>query len=276
MVGMRMRCFRLGLALLAMGLAGCGNEEDVYPPNEFYRVTVVNLTHNQMFSPFAVVVHTDGYTAWQVGETASLELERLAESGGAEPADRDGVGDDKWFTTEAEKDPAVAVTGVAANLIGGGGHVQLDISAAPGPDYRLTVATNLLYTNDGFTGVTGLDIGKLAVGESLSVYAQAYDAGTEENTETATTVPGFVDFEVDADGNLVLDAEGKPIQNNGFGFDPSRANDSNLITIHPGVITADEPLTLDAAGEAVKAVSDLDHSHRFQQPVAKIIVERIL
>ena len=276
MSGIRVLYIVLMLGVAPLFLLGCGEEAEIYPPNEIYRLTVVNLTHNQLFSPYAAIAHTEGYTGWEVDKSASVELERLAESGAVERPEDEPAGDSTWFLDEAAKKSAVVATAVASQFVDGGGRWQLDLSVPPDRDYRLTLATNLVYTNDGFTGVTNLAIGQLAVGEELSVYAQAYDAGTEENTETEATVPGFVDFETDADGNLVLDENGDPVQIAGFGFDPSRLNDANIINIHPGVISADEPVTLDAAGEAIKANSALDSGHRFLQPVAKIVVERVI
>jgi len=47
---------------------------------------------------------------------------------------------------------------------------------------RLSFATMLICTNDGFTGANGLKLPK-RVGESVTVSTNAYDAGTELNTE---------------------------------------------------------------------------------------------
>ena len=46
----------------------------------------------------------------------------------------------------------------------------------------LSVATMLICTNDGFTGVSRLPL-PVRTGEAISIYAPAYDAGTEINTE---------------------------------------------------------------------------------------------
>lgn len=91
--------------------------------------------------------------------------------------------------------------------------------------------------------IAGLYIGDLAVGESKTIYAHPYDAGTEENTETASTIPG------PAGG--------------GEGFNAQRL-DRDFVSAHSGVVTSDDGL----------ATSALDESHRFLAPVAKIVVTR--
>jgi hypothetical protein len=101
----------------------------------------------------------------------------------------------------------------------------------------------LVNTNDAFTGVNGLPIGDLSVGESKIYLSQPWDAGTESNTETAATIPG------PAGG--------------GEGFNPVR-DDRDYIATHPGVVTGDDGL----------ASSILDESHRFIGPVVKFVVTR--
>lgn len=270
----------LAMALLLATLCGCGDQDEIYPPNAVYRVTVANLTYNQYFSPVAAIIHTKGYQAWEAGQPASEEMERLAEGGELQPGITSTTG--KWLLTEAAKSYAVALVRVTLDAysgqyvgILGGGRAQVNLSVPPGLDYRLTVATGLMFANDAFTGVTDLPVGQLNIGQSLTIYAPAYDAGTEANTETEMTVPGFADFETDVDGNFT--------QIKGFGYDPVRdynlwgddANDE--ITPHAGVITADEPLgdPPDPDKMEIRDNSALNESHRFLQPVAKIIVERL-
>ena len=84
----------------------------------------------------------------------------------------------------------------------------------------------------------------MGAGESMITYPNIYDAGTESNDESASTVPG--------------PAAG------GEGFNLAR-NDRDFSAVHGGVVTADDGLT----GSA------LDETHRFVGPVAKVVVTRI-
>ncbi len=256
----------LAMALLLAVLGGCGNQDEVYPPNTVYRVTMVNLTYNQYFAPVGVIVHTGGYQAWTLGAEAEEQIERLAEGGQLAQAADSEPG--KWLLTEAGKDPAVVLTkvmvdtssGQAIGLLGGR-QAQVSLSVPPGQDYRLTVATGMMFTNDGFTGVTDVSIGQLGIGESLILYTNAYDAGTEANTETELTVYGFALFN----------------EKEAIGYDPARDDAHDYITLHAGVITHDEPLgdSSDQDLEELRDGSGLNETHRFLQPVAKIIVERV-
>ena len=110
---------------------------------------------------------------------------------------------------------------------------------------RLSLASMLVNTNDAFTGLSDIEVYDIPVGKSRSFNALAWDAGTEKNTEAAGTIPG------PADG--------------GEGFNASRAGDSNFVTVHSGVISNDDGLES----------SVLNESHRFDNPVAKITIQRI-
>lgn len=216
-----------------VALAGCDNDAAAPPAREgTYRVIVTNLTGNQPLSPLGAVIHLAGYTGWEIGSAASSGLERLAEGG--DPAD---------FLAEALGNADVLSTGSGSGIIGPGASDNVSLTTTQSPNLLLTFATMLVNTNDAFTGMAGLSIGDLAVGESKTIYANPYDAGTEENTETASTIPG------PAGG--------------GEGFNAQRL-DRDFVSAHSGVVTSDDGL----------ATSALDESHRFLAPVAKIVVTR--
>lgn len=109
----------------------------------------------------------------------------------------------------------------------------------------LTVASMLVNTNDGFAGITALPIGDLAVGESKTHAVMAWDAGTEANSEAAGTIPG------PADG--------------GEGFNAARSDTPDAVRIHAGVVSHDDGL----------ASSVLGSQHRFDNPVMRLVVERL-
>ena len=99
----------------------------------------------------------------------------------------------------------------------------------------------MVNTNDGFTGLSALDVSSLAVGDSLIRTTVAYDAGTEANTEAAGTIPG------PADG--------------GEGFNEAR-DDVNFVARHPGVVTNEDGLSS----------SVLSPEHKFDNPLAKVVI----
>lgn len=222
-----------GISVLAAALlSGCFHDEDD-TDKVSYEVTVTNLTEAQPLSPFALIVHREGYHIWQVGVPASEGLEQLAEGGTASP-----------LVAEAEADATVMSTASDVAAIPPGGSSSLLIKSNYRRDIAMSLATMLVNTNDGFTGLEAIPIAHLARHESLNITVAAYDAGTEANTETAATVPG--------------PAAG------GEGFNAVR-DDRDTVGGHPGVISSDDGLN----GSA------LDASHRFDNPVAHISITRL-
>jgi hypothetical protein len=217
------------LTLLALAfLAGCSDDDD----GAMYSVTTTNITNNQPLSPMAVVVHVDGYTGWDEGNSASSGLEMLAEGGSTTD-----------FLAEANGNANIISTDSGSGLILPGASDTVMVMAGSSR-LRLTTASMLVNTNDAFTGVNGMLIGDLVVGESRTFFAMTLDSGTEANSETAATIPG------PAGG--------------GEGYNAAR-DDSDFVSVHGGVVTIDDGLSTSA----------LDESHRFIGPAAKIVVTRI-
>lgn len=230
----RSRLIGAVLFLIAFAaLNGCDNNGGVTPVSEAtYSVTVTNLTGNQPLSPLAAAVHFGGYTGWEIGIPASAGLENLAESG-----------DPTGFLAEAAGNSDVVVTGSGSGVIVPGGSDTVALTTAESPDLRLTCATMLVNTNDAFTGIADVLVGDLGIGESKRILVHPYDAGTEANDETASTIPG--------------PAAG------GEGFNAERL-DRDFVSAHSGVVTGDDGL----------GTSVLDESHRFLSPVAAILITR--
>lgn len=228
----------LAVACISAGLltlSGCqhDDDDDDMVVQATYEITVHNLTNGQPFTPLGVVVHESGYMAWQLGETVSTGLETLAESG-----------DPSGFLAEADADAAVAMSASSSNgPFGPGSSETVSITVDHSASLQLTVASMLANTNDAFTGVRNWDIGGLAIGDSASTMTRVFDAGTEANSETMGSMPG--------------PAAG------GEGFNAAR-DDLNLLTIHGGVVTADDGLMTSA----------LDESHRWLGQAAKVVVKR--
>lgn len=218
--------------ILALGLLhGCTSQDDKKMTE--ITVSITNLTANQPMSPTAVISHNDDFVAWEIGKSASEQIENLAESGDASS-----------LITLAEASDNVSSASTGDGLIGPG-RSQTITFEIPAKDLdQLTLATMLVNTNDAFTGAMSADISNLKAGKSMMLTGIAYDAGTEANTETAESIPG------PAGG--------------GEGYNASREGDTNRVSAHPGVISTADGL-LDSA---------LDPSHRFDNPVAKIVISR--
>jgi hypothetical protein len=115
---------------------------------------------------------------------------------------------------------------------------------------RLSAASMLGNTNDGFSGLAGQPLEMLAVGASASYRLLSYDAGTERNTESADTVPG-----------PATQASGGKRE----GFNPARDDVVNMVHLHPGVVSKDDGL----------ATSALTQAQRWDNPVALLTVKRV-
>ena len=214
------------------------NDDDMETPKLSYQITVSNLTNGQAFTPPAVILHDGDYHAWHAGMTASIGLEKLAEGG-----------DVSEFLDMAAASSHVSATMASANgPFGPGASETLTVMVAQSDKLRLSLATMLANTNDAFTGISEADIGELAVGESMVVMAPAYDAGTEANTEASGTIPGPADTTVGG----------------GEGYNAATET-GRVVTIHPGIVSMDDGLS----------TSILSEAHRWQNPVAKITIERL-
>ncbi|VUD40429.1 hypothetical protein TDB9533_00216 [Thalassocella blandensis] len=228
----RLRLTWIMVTCIAIGIAACGG--DSHTPAK-YRVTVTNATYNQPLSPVAIILHRQEYSGWRIGSAASFGLEDLAESGNPTA-----------FLEESSalRNAAVINTEQGSGILMPGNTEEIDVSGYYAEDLHITIASMLVNTNDAFTGVTQLALADLEVGESIKWLAAVYDAGTEENSETAATVPG--------------PAAG------GEGTNAMREV-RDIVTRHPGVVTQ-------ADGYAESA---LNESHRFDNGAAVIQVERL-
>lgn len=217
-------------------LVGCGSDNDtpemmipIDPPvNYEYRIDVVNLTTAQPMSPVAVMLHNEG-RFWEIGMTASSALENLSESGN---------------NTLILSEPIVIAQNSGTSALAPGMDESIVVSIEDTQPTYLSIATMLVNTNDAFTGVTALNISQLAINESISLTTSSYDAGTEQNSELAQTIPG-------------------PAAS-GEGYNEMR-NDVDFVAMHPGVVSKDDGLTQ----------SVLTQEHRFDNPTLSIVITRL-
>ena len=145
-----------------------------------YTVTITNLTYDQIISPPVVVVHDGQFSLFEPGQPASNELAALAEDGMTGP-----------LVGLLAVSPGVADHAVAGGGIPPAGSVSVDVWIQSGAS-MLSVAGMLVSSNDAFAGIDGyaLPFGLLNALNGLTIDAQAYDAGSEANTESCDHIPG--------------------------------------------------------------------------------------
>lgn len=239
------KSLRLSLVgLAAVIAAGCDSSSNggglAAPPpaavTATFEVTVTNLTNAQPLSPVAVIAHQNTFPVFTIGSPASGGLELLAESG-----------DNSLLLTDAMAVAGIGDTASGAAPIGPAGSetVSLTIDASTLGLMTISVSTMLVNTNDAITGVNAVPLADLQAGDSVSMRSNAYDAGTEANTESAAHIPG------PAGG--------------GEGFNAARDDIADRVAMHPGVVGQDDGFV----------ASDLNGQHGFDNPVAQITIERI-
>ncbi len=151
-------------------------------------------------------------------------------------------GDNSLLLDEASTDSSVKAVLSGNRLILPGATDSVTLSGVN--TECISVASMLVNTNDAFSGVSCIDVSSLQKGTKTSMTLIAYDSGSETNSETAGTIPG------PAGG--------------GEGYNSAR-DDHDFITVHSGVVTLDDGLS-DSA---------LTMSHRWDNPTAKITIERL-
>ncbi len=138
-----------------------------------YRISLTNLTGGQPFSPFVFAAHDASETLWQEDAAASPGIRQIAEEGDNSVllADLNSVAGGSVGTVQSGSGPTLP--GASTSFL-------LDTDAA---HPLLSSAWMLGWTNDGFTGLNGLDL--RTVTDTLTLDLFAFDAGTEVNNESA-------------------------------------------------------------------------------------------
>lgn len=186
----------------AAGLAGGSGASEAsasgYDGKRTYDITVTNTTPegSQPLSPPLLVVHNRRADVWSIGDAASHVVAAIAEDANNGPAEQllgqvPGV---KSVETGVDEDAA----GPAP--IGPGASQTYRITARP--NQRLSLLSMLVNTNDGFTGLDSVRIGR----NHRSVETVAYDAGSEANNQLKSHIPGpccGMPFVRDPEGNLI-------------------------------------------------------------------------
>lgn len=193
-------------------LSGCplhddDDEEPIVRTEPIFRVTISNLTNNQPLSPVTLIAHDNTTSYWTIGDSASTNLEQLAEGGDNAALADDVIGSgDKVYLGTGPIPP--------------GGTETISVEVDPTIDDLLSIVSMLVNTNDGLAALSELDLAAINVGATVTGYLSAYDAGTEKNTEANGTTPGT-----------------------GGGFDATRDDIADQVTRHPGVVTTADGLS---------------------------------
>ena len=238
---------RASLLAALMTVGACGSDTDgrstlspgsgVTPPATVsFNVTITNLTNAQPISPVAALIHRDGFNSIVIGEGAGLGVEMIAEAG----SNGEFLNEVRDLSTTIASMSGSGPIGPGASETIRFGIFESDIAGA-----QLSVIGMLVNTNDAITALNAIGIDDIAVGETRSYDTIAYDAGTEDDTEAAGTIPG------PADG--------------GEGFNAERSDGANVVTMHQGVVSRDDGLVS----------SVLTQAHRFDNPVARISLTRL-
>lgn len=233
------------VALAAAGFMAVAELAASTPAPRTYRVTLVNLTSGQPFSPPVAATHAKAIRMFEVGELASDELAAIAQGGDQGPMFRRFSTSDK-VTQAVDAGRPVTRSGTTVGEFTD--TVTFEIAAAPGD--RLSLATMLICTNDGFLGLDAVTLPKSG---SRTLLVAGYDAGREENTERSDDL-------VDPCSAL------GPVPLRG---DPNGNRDSG-----PGVTTS--PAVPIAHHAGIAGAADLSVAlHGWTDPVARVTVERI-
>ena len=204
------------------------------PVSQMFEITLTNLTTGepgaggQVLSPPIFVTHAAGINLAEVGQPASPALVALAENG-----DASGL--------VALAAAAGANSMVAEGVVPPGGSLTVTVTADM-VNSSLSVGSMLVSTNDAFIAATDVALfDEDGAPVSASLDLNAYDAGSEENTEMASDIPG----------PLALDAA----------VDPEGSNER--VPTEGGVI---------AAHEGIQGVGDVGEAFAWDEPTAMLMI----
>ena len=161
--------------LVGVGLLSANSSQQ----DRWVEVSITNLTRGQVLSPvFMAVHHRDAGPLYALGQPASEALAKMAEDADAsellsewDPDANDDVIHAGVFTLDGGPIPPGETIST---------HFEV-AEAAP----LLSFASMLVTTNDAFIGAGGLDMT-----QSRTVLLNAYDAGSEANSENCAFIPG--------------------------------------------------------------------------------------
>ena len=195
-------------------------------------VKITNNTNGIYFTPLLVSAHPSTTMLFSTGDSASANLQLMAEGGNISGL----VGD--LDTVNAD-----SITNPASGLLAPGASTMTTLSTVS-ENTNLSIVAMMLPTNDGFIGLNDWKVPTEAGTYTINI--NAYDAGTEANTEIITDIPA------------------DPGAHAGTGATGLTSTIEGFVHIHRGTI---------GDGNATGGKSDLDASaHRWLNPVATVTV----
>jgi len=143
--------------------------------NRTYQVTITNITQSIIFTPIIGVAHNRAVSLFELGQPPSEALAMIAEGGDTSALESalDGAG-------------GVGGTSTAGGPLPAGQSLSFEITTT-GYNRLFSMAGMLLPTNDTFVAVDSVFLPHRG---TRSYYAKAYDAGSEENDQLCSNIPG--------------------------------------------------------------------------------------
>ena len=142
----------------------------------YVTLEITNLSYQQPFSEFFVMSHNDRIDPlFTLGQEATADLARLAEDGNSQPLvnSYSGLQGTLYVGTHNQNTP-----------YRGGEKTLITIPINSNYPY-ITIASMAVNTNDCFVALNGI---RVRTGDIIN--APGYDAGSEENDELCSSIPG--------------------------------------------------------------------------------------
>jgi hypothetical protein len=171
LIGFTLAAMSVAPTMLGVALAHADEGRDV----RLYAVTVTNLTRGQGMAPPAVIAHNGDFQMFALGQPGAAVLAPLAEAGNGAP-----------LLDAASSLPTVYDTALGNGVIAPGASQTIEIETT-GRFPEISLGAMLGTTNDAFMAVRGVLAPRRG---SVTVMAEAYDAGTEANSEDCAYIPG--------------------------------------------------------------------------------------
>ena len=149
------------------------------PGGKMVTLSITNLTRGQILSPVFIARHgQDAGPLYTLGHPASESLAKVAED-----ADVSGLLADWSPEGNDSISEAMVVTHNGGPILPGAtATVSFEVTDG---NHLVSFASMLVTTNDAFIGASGLDISK-----PRAINLNAYDSGSEANSESCAYIPG--------------------------------------------------------------------------------------